>query len=564
MANAKKRSKQSPKSKTQASNSTSASAASNGSHRKEMESMASKKHSKDIEQHMDRSSAIRNDPETADMGFDDNTLASMRKFLDENNATCMYLKCLSFFFPSGDSRIDVDEDMGEDIGPLRPGTLRPIDDAFETGKYEGERVDIKDIYDKSDQDKEEMDEEIDSDDDVGSDDEYHGFHQEDSDDVPEDMPGNEQAEEKHQQNGRLKPKEEHTKKSGKKRNTNEITDELAALEAEDEAQFVQMSKSSHVDREKGQEVKQQTEFFERLLETRILSQKLMKSANRLPRGDAYQGIVKQDESLKKSFSSCISLLKNVLSNCVDLQIQTLPDDKRVKANCASKGYNWSSLPDELLPPKKRQREEESTDDEHRWNQEEMWSSLTDLYEISSNPMREVIDQQYERVNHSKGRNKAMKALYQPISKQVDEILSDRERLNRRAHPKAISGSILGEKHIDYKEEELDKEVYDDSEFYQALLKEFLNSKTSEESAAAQSSVSGNLLHSNQKNQKKQVDRRASKGRKLRFAPQPKLVNFMAPEPHPAYDEYSGGTTTTRTGGMINLDNLVKSVFRATA
>ncbi|CAI7842846.1 unnamed protein product [Closterium sp. NIES-53] len=76
------------------------------------------------------------------------------------------------------------------------------------------------------------------------------------------------------------------------------------------------------------------------------------------------------------------------------------------------------------------------------------------------------------------------------------------------------------------EGEWDMDSYDDTEFYQQLLREFLDSSHLEELGIASQQVVRRLRGS----KGKAVDRRASKGRKVRYAPMPALVNFMAPEP----------------------------------
>jgi len=62
------------------------------------------------------------------------------------------------------------------------------------------------------------------------------------------------------------------------------------------------------------------------------------------------------------------------------------------------------------------------------------------------------------------------------------------------------------------------DTYTDVEFYTALLNEFLD---------ANANIATNKLHKAPK-QRKIVDRRASKGRKLRYQVHEKLVNFMTP------------------------------------
>jgi protein AATF/BFR2 len=65
----------------------------------------------------------------------------------------------------------------------------------------------------------------------------------------------------------------------------------------------------------------------------------------------------------------------------------------------------------------------------------------------------------------------------------------------------------------------DSETFDDGEFYQQLLREFLEAGGDGSGAAAGTMRSSKKL-------RKKVDRRASKGRKIRYNVQEKLVNFM--------------------------------------
>eukprot|EP00245_Coleochaete_scutata_P008643 TRINITY_DN2680_c0_g1_i1.p2 TRINITY_DN2680_c0_g1~~TRINITY_DN2680_c0_g1_i1.p2 ORF type:complete len:134 (-),score=34.55 TRINITY_DN2680_c0_g1_i1:269-640(-) len=74
------------------------------------------------------------------------------------------------------------------------------------------------------------------------------------------------------------------------------------------------------------------------------------------------------------------------------------------------------------------------------------------------------------------------------------------------------------------EEDVDPETFDDTEFYQQLLREFLD-------AADPNALGGmNALRKLRNKKRKVVDRRASKGRKIRYTVHPQLVNFMAPVP----------------------------------
>ncbi|KAK2058214.1 TRAUB-domain-containing protein [Colletotrichum caudatum] len=84
----------------------------------------------------------------------------------------------------------------------------------------------------------------------------------------------------------------------------------------------------------------------------------------------------------------------------------------------------------------------------------------------------------------------------------------------------------------------DPEVYDDADFYQLLLKELVEQRTSDTGggggAAAQPTVRWAAMK--EAKTKKHVDRRASKGRKMRFNVHEKLQNFMAPEDRRAWEQ----------------------------
>jgi protein AATF/BFR2 len=68
-----------------------------------------------------------------------------------------------------------------------------------------------------------------------------------------------------------------------------------------------------------------------------------------------------------------------------------------------------------------------------------------------------------------------------------------------------------------------EELYDDADFYEQSLKVFLESRGGGGGAA------GLAAHAARpKKRRKAVDRRASKGRKLRYHVQQPLVNFVAP------------------------------------
>jgi protein AATF/BFR2 len=83
----------------------------------------------------------------------------------------------------------------------------------------------------------------------------------------------------------------------------------------------------------------------------------------------------------------------------------------------------------------------------------------------------------------------------------------------------VEGTVEYEKmRTDSKEDSGD---FDDSKVYQQLLKEFV-------ATSANSDANARPARSTKKSKKQEVDRRASKGRKVRYKEIPKLVNFTFP------------------------------------
>jgi len=101
--------------------------------------------------------------------------------------------------------------------------------------------------------------------------------------------------------------------------------------------------------------------------------------------------------------------------------------------------------------------------------------------------------------------------------------------------------------------------FDDSKVYQQMLKDFLSTsgKAKEDSAPSTTTNSGRGLTVRTVNK---VDRRASKGRKLRYNVLPKLVNFTFPLSRP-----NNNSSETNNGSMmLEEDAWFKSLFGGAA
>ncbi|EYC18103.1 hypothetical protein Y032_0028g1679 [Ancylostoma ceylanicum] len=109
------------------------------------------------------------------------------------------------------------------------------------------------------------------------------------------------------------------------------------------------------------------------------------------------------------------------------------------------------------------------------------------------------------------------------------ICADKPRVLKRSRTKKSDVERIGGN----VEAEEDEEIFDDDDFYQVLLKELIDKKTSNTQdpvAMTRHYIEMQKLKS-RRSKKKYVDHRASKDRKIKYLPIPKLVNF-----HPAMPE----------------------------
>uniref|UniRef100_A0A9L0RH00 Apoptosis antagonizing transcription factor n=1 Tax=Equus caballus TaxID=9796 RepID=A0A9L0RH00_HORSE len=150
--------------------------------------------------------------------------------------------------------------------------------------------------------------------------------------------------------------------------------------------------------------------------------------------------------------------------------------------------------------------------------------------------------------------KGFGAFERSILTQIDHILMDKERLLRRTQtkrsvyrvlgkpepaaqpvPESLPGQpeILPEAPANAHLKDLDEEIFDDDDFYHQLLRELIERKTSSLDPNDQVAMGRQWLAIQKLRSKihKKVDRKASKGRKLRFHVLSKLLSFMAPIDH---------------------------------
>merc|ERR1711991_56069 len=102
---------------------------------------------------------------------------------------------------------------------------------------------------------------------------------------------------------------------------------------------------------------------------------------------------------------------------------------------------------------------------------------------------------------------------------------------------------------------MDLEIYDDTNFYQSLLRQVIENSNVNVTDSLKLSRSWIEMRKLMPKKRKDVDRKASKGRKLRYTPHEKLINFMPPvlteERTKMFDELiKGGLFGRKTSGNM--------------
>jgi len=279
--------------------------------------------------------------------------------------------------------------------------------------------------------------------------------------------------------------------------------------------------------EKGQHVKNQLKMWDSLLDTRIRLQRAVTIANRFPQGGVFQMFVENAQGVKKQKDSSTSMISELLSEMINLR-QSLYDSQP-----------------EIKRSKKRTRDEFENPRDYLWHQiEEADKSLISY-------RNDVIDKWNTKVNASSAL-KTLKVLNQSATKQIDLALQEKDKLITRAHTLKASINILGRKKqktgdnsstAEVKEGKIEAEIFDDGDFYQQLLRELINSKTRGENGGELDADDPYAMTRQwlatqhlRKKTKKVVDTKASKGRKVRYDPHQKLVNFMVSVPQIGWHE----------------------------
>lgn len=260
--------------------------------------------------------------------------------------------------------------------------------------------------------------------------------------------------------------------------------------------------SNTIDVDKGIAIQKQRKVYDGLLNLRIRLQKALVAANSFPVVEAESDI--DTEPYEAAEEAAIKLLNT---------ISTLRDNfgSAVRAGEKRKRDLESSMSSEDILD--QLRSEDTAASSFREDRLEKWSKKVQSVNVA-------------RPTALGQRNKG---LIQALQEQLMD--PDSRLIKRTKTPRSCAPAQAAKKITD------DEDIYDDADFYQVLLKELVDQRTVESNATETSAVPTVMLTAAKEAKvRKQVDRKASKGRKMRFTVHEKLQNFMAPEDRRGWEQ----------------------------
>ncbi|XP_072503054.1 protein AATF isoform X1 [Notamacropus eugenii] len=311
--------------------------------------------------------------------------------------------------------------------------------------------------------------------------------------------------------------------------------------------------------EKGRAVKNQIALWDQLLEGRIKLQKALLTTNQLPQPDVFpifkdKGGSEFASALKNSHKA----LKALLRSLVDLQEELLyqyPDTRYLVDGTKPKEEGEEEIPSEEEEAMVGEYRQRRGPPKRKLQMDDYPGFMAKRFANFTTYRNRTLQKWHDKTRLASGKlGKGFGAFERSVLTQIDHILMDKDRLLQRTQtkrsvyrvlgraepvaepiPKSLPGQpeILPEVPANAHLKDLDEEIFDDDDFYHQLLRELIERKTSSLDPNDQVAMGRQWLAIQKLRSKihKKVDRKASKGRKLRYHVLSKLLSFMAPIDH---------------------------------
>ncbi|XP_066492179.1 protein AATF [Tiliqua scincoides] len=335
-------------------------------------------------------------------------------------------------------------------------------------------------------------------------------------------------------------------------------------ESKDDGVLLTFSKDKVAEEvEKGKAVKNQIALWDQLLEGRIKLQKVLLTANQLPQPDTFPEFKKRGgEEFASALKNNYKAMKALLRSLVDLQdellyqypsMRHLVDGQQVKEESDEEIPSGSDEEAEGVGKEMKRLTKRAP--KRKLEMEEYPEFAAKRFADFRAYWSSTLQKWHDKTKLASGKvGKGFSAFERSILTQIDHILMDKERLLRRTRTKRSAYRVLGKPQQEPEPvpealpghmealppttsnmhlKDLDEEIFDDDDFYHQLLRELIERKTSYLDPNDQVAMGRQWLAIQKLRSKirKKVDRKASKGRKIRYHVHSKLVSFMAPIDH---------------------------------
>lgn len=252
-----------------------------------------------------------------------------------------------------------------------------------------------------------------------------------------------------------------------------------------------ISQSVQSEAAKGIAVRQQRRGFDALLNVRIRLQKALVAVNSF--GATTEGSDTVLEVYQAAEEAAIRLLNTI------------------------NGFRSSSLPGSSTNAGQKRKRETELDT----SSEEIWKAMEDTEGQAMVTRKAILDTWSNRVRRNPSgptRNLIATPTQNVVAVIEDQLAASSDRLIKRTRtPRSCAP-----KQVALKIDE-DVDIYDDADFYQLLLKELVDQRTGEPSVSGDSVPTVRWAAIKEAKTRKTVDRRASKGRKMRYTVHEKLL-----------------------------------------
>ncbi|XP_005056667.1 PREDICTED: protein AATF [Ficedula albicollis] len=309
--------------------------------------------------------------------------------------------------------------------------------------------------------------------------------------------------------------------------------------------------------EKGKAVRNQLALWDQLMEGRIKMQKVLMTANRMPQPDTYPRFRKEGgQDFDNAVESCCKALEALLKVLVELQDELLyqyPGTRHLVDGKQAKTESEDEIPSSSdEEPVEKAQEKRRSLPKRKLKFEEYPEFIAKRYRDFRTYRNSTLQKWHDKTKLATGKmGKGFGALERSVLAQMEHVLLDRERLLRRTQTRRSLYTVLGKeqpgpgagagagaatqevlppsdsnRHL----KDIDEEIFDDDDFYHQLLRELIERKTTSLDPNDQVAMGRQWLAIQKLRSKikKKVDRKASKGRRIRFHVHSKLVSFMAP------------------------------------